>query len=63
MSKVSDEVSEYIRRLNAIIRELESIANELPSALEGVKTDKLCRELRQSAARYKEVRNALYQIK
>lgn len=62
MSKVSREASEYISRLNEIIRELESIECELPSALEGVKTDRLCRELRRSANRYKEVRNALYRI-
>lgn len=62
MSKVSYEVSNYIIRLNEIIRELEAIERELPSAMEGVKTSKLCRELRRSADRYKKVRDALYRI-
>lgn len=62
MSKVSYEASQYIYRLNEIIKELESIEGKIPSALEGVKTSKICRELHQSAEKYKKVRNALYRI-
>ena len=62
MAGVPYEVQECMQLINEISRELDAIEAELPSAAEGVKTDRLRRELRESAARYRSVAGTLYRI-
>ena len=62
MAGVPYEVQECIQLINEVSRELDAIEAELPSAAKGVKTDRLWRELRECASRYRSVAGTLYRI-
>ena len=62
MASAGARASNDIQRINQIINELESILSGLPKAMEGVKTTKLEREIKDTISRYKKVRSALSRI-
>ena len=62
MAGVPYEVNECIQMINEINRELNEIETGLSCAVKGAKTDRLRRELRECAARYKSVADTLYRI-
>ncbi|MBM6801341.1 hypothetical protein H6B07_01450 [Mediterraneibacter glycyrrhizinilyticus] len=62
MAGVPYEVQECIQLINEISRELDAVEAELPLAAEGVKCDRLRRELRECSSRYRAVGDVLYRI-
>ena len=62
MAGAGARASSDIHKINQMISELESILSGLPKAMEGVKTTKLEREIKDTISRYKKVRSALRRI-
>lgn len=62
MSNTAADAAYYIKKINELIAILESVEAELPDALKGVNTRRMCRELNKSIEKYKKISQVLYQL-
>jgi SLT domain-containing protein len=62
-NNVKNEIDSCIRELNYIVRELDSISNEVKSSISGINTVRYTRGLENSANRYRKAAQKLGRIK
>lgn len=62
MANVSGDINYCISCIDRIVKELDNIANELPTAINGVSVSRIQANLRDCAKRYRRARHNLSSI-